>query len=61
MHAGGVGNVAHHLAVPDIEHNHVRGARDEEPLRVRVEGQVVPAALAAQRDLLEQVISGSGK
>ena len=61
VHTGSVGNVAYHLAAGRIEHDDVGRARDVEAARAGVEGQVVPAALAAQGNFLEEVIAGSGK
>ncbi len=61
-----VGDVTHHRALVGIDHHHVCAARDEQPLARGIEGQIVPAAVAAQRELLFDVElrlgrGGSGK
>ena len=58
MHSWRVGNVAHGLTRIDIEHNHVRGARDVQPASIRVKREVVPAAFAAELVGLNQVVIG---
>ena len=57
VHARRVGDVADHRARVGVHDHHVRRARDEETVSLRVEGEGVPAALAAEFELLHNVIA----
>src|SRR6185295_14295015 len=58
VHARRVGNVADHLVGVEIDDDDVRRVRYVEPPRGAVDGQVVPAALAADLDLADDVVTG---
>jgi hypothetical protein len=53
-----VGDVADDFAVAGIDDDDVSGARDEEVMRGGIDFEVVPAAGAAQFNLLEKVVAG---
>src|SRR5262249_57524604 len=56
VHAGRVGNVADHLVGVQIDHHDVGGVRDVEPPRGAVDREIVPAAIAADRNVAQDVI-----
>jgi hypothetical protein len=58
--AGRVRDVADDLVGFEIDDRDVAGVRDVQPVRGAVDGQVVPAALAADRDLADDVVAGRG-
>src|SRR5262245_35104889 len=57
VHAGSVSYLADGHAAVRVKHHYSGGARDVEPARRSVYGEVVPAAFPADIDLLEQVIT----
>ena len=60
VNARRIGDVADHFARVDIDDDDVGRMRDIEPARRAVDGQIVPAAFAADLDLAEEVITGRG-
>ena len=56
MHAGRVGDLAHEGARIGVDHDHARAAGDVEPVAGRVESEVVPAPVAAERVAAYDVI-----
>jgi hypothetical protein len=56
MDAGGVRDVADDLARLGVDHHSMRRVADVEAMRRRIDGQVVPPAFAADRDLLPGVV-----
>ena len=52
MHALGVGDRPEHRPLKRVYHEHPVGTCDEQPVRTRVDGQVVPAPGTADGKLL---------
>ena len=61
MDAVGVGDVANDGVAVRIENHDVRAARDVDAAGVTVHVDVVPAALAADRDGFDDVIAARGR
>ena len=56
MHARRICDLAHHLLLVDVDHLHLCAMADVEPPGILINGQVIPATFAADRDLLEELI-----
>ena len=56
MHAGGVGDLPDDGIFVEVDHHHLGAMADVEAPAGRIGGQVIPAAVAADGDLLEQTI-----
>ena len=58
MDAWGVGNVADNFAFIGIHHHHVGAARNKQAPAGRIDGEIIPATLAAKLHFFNQVIAG---
>ncbi len=58
VHAVGVRDFAGDRAGVHVENDNLCAARNEQAASGRVKSDVVPAALAAERNLLQQMIAG---
>jgi hypothetical protein len=58
VHARRVRDVADHRPGIGVDHHHVRAVRNEQTARGRVEGEIVPAAVAAELDRADQPVAG---
>src|SRR5262245_51368587 len=60
MHALRVGDVSDDFRRVHVDDNHMRGVGDVQAPGAAIGGQVVPAAVSADRDFLHDVITGRG-
>src|SRR5947208_3576625 len=60
VHTVGLRNLADDFTRRDVEHGDVIAARDEKSMRRAVDRKVIPAAIAADREMLHDVIVRCG-
>src|SRR5207253_11238903 len=60
VHAGRIGDPAGHRELPGVDDQHVRAVRDEQPVTLGFESQVVPALIARKRYLVSEAITRRG-
>ena len=56
VNAGSVGDFTHDLVLRQVHHNHFRAMRNVKPPGRRIHRQVIPAAVARQGNLLDEMI-----
>jgi hypothetical protein len=58
VHTRGVGDVADHGVGIEIHDNDVGAVRDIQPACLRIDRQIVPAGVACDRDLFDEMVCG---
>ena len=56
MHSRRVGDLPHDRILINVNHHHLAGVADIKPPRELVHRQVIPAAFAADRDFLDELV-----